>query len=77
MLVISISRNGHLKSCARSVIERSEIRKKQHDFKSVHFEYRMVLFLYDMGEKSILVDFFSIECKKGLASIFWRVKKVY
>ena len=42
--VISISRNGLLKSCARFVIERSEIRKKQHDFKSVHFECRMVLF---------------------------------
>ncbi len=37
-IVISISRNGHLKSCVRFVIERSEIRKKQHDFKSVHFE---------------------------------------
>ena len=42
--VISISRNGLLKSCARFVIERSEIRKKQHDFKCVHFECRMVLF---------------------------------
>ena len=42
-IVISISRNGLLKSCARFVIERSEIRKKQHDFKSVHFECRMVL----------------------------------
>ena len=39
-IVISISRNGHLKSCARFIVERSEseIRKKQHDFKSVHFE---------------------------------------
>ena len=52
-LVISISRNGLLKSCARFVIERSEIRKKQHDFKSVHFECRMVLF-YMIWEKSRL-----------------------
>ena len=51
--VISISRNGLLKSCARFVIERSEIRKKQHDFKSVHFECRMVLF-YMIWEKSRL-----------------------
>ena len=53
VLVISISRNGLLKSCARFVIERSEIRKKQHDFKSVHFECRMVLF-YMIWEKSRL-----------------------
>ena len=39
-IVISISRNGLLKSCARFVIERSEIRKKQHAFKSVYFECR-------------------------------------
>ena len=51
--VISISRNGHLKSCARFIIERSEIRKKQHDFKCVHFECRMVLF-YMIWEKSRL-----------------------
>ena len=43
-IVISISRSGLLKSCGRFIIERSEIRKKQHDFKSVHFECRMVLF---------------------------------
>ena len=43
-IVISISRNVLLKSCARFVIERSEIRKKQHAFKSVHFKCRMVLF---------------------------------
>ena len=53
VLVISISRNGLLKSCARFVIERSEIRKKQRDFKSVHFECRMVLF-YMIWEKSRL-----------------------
>ena len=53
LIVISISRNGLLKSCARFVIERSEIRKKQHDFKSVHFECRMVLF-YMIWEKSRL-----------------------
>ena len=52
-IVISISRNGHLKSCARFIIERSEIRKKQHAFKSVHFECRMVLF-YTIWEKSRL-----------------------
>ena len=63
-MIISILRSGLLKSCARFIIERSEIRKKQHDFKSVHFECRMVLFLHDMGEKSTLVDFFSIECRK-------------
>ena len=49
-IVISISRNGLLKACARFIIERSEIRNKQHAFKSVHFECRMVLF--------------SIECRK-------------
>ena len=37
-IVISISRNGLLKTCARFIIERSEIRKKEHAFKSVHFE---------------------------------------
>ena len=51
-IVISISRSGLLKSCARFIIEQSEIRKKKTDFKSVHFECRMVLFLNDMGEKS-------------------------
>ena len=55
--VISISRNGLLKSCARFVIERSEIRKKQHDFKSVHFECRMMLF-YMIWEKSRLQSTF-------------------
>ena len=53
VIVISISRNGLLKSCARFDIERSEIRKTQHDFKSVHFECRMVLF-YMIWEKSRL-----------------------
>ena len=53
IIVISISRNRLLKSCARFVIERSEIRKKQHDFKSAHFECRMVLF-YMIWEKSRL-----------------------
>ena len=52
-MIISISRSGLLKSCARFIIERSEIRKKQHDFKSVHFECRMVLF-YMIWEKSRL-----------------------
>ena len=50
-IVISISRSGLLKSYARFIIERSEIRKKQHDFKSVHFECRMILF-YLIWEKS-------------------------
>ena len=53
-MIISISRSGLLKSCARFIIERSEIRKKQHDFKSVHFEYRMVLF-YMTWKKSRLL----------------------
>ena len=52
-MIISISRSGLLKSCARFIIERSEIRKKQHDFKCVHFECRMVLF-YTIWEKSRL-----------------------
>ena len=52
-IVISMSRNGLLKACARFIIERSEIRKKQHAFKSVHFECRMVLF-YTIWEKSRL-----------------------
>ena len=52
-MIISISRSGLLKSCARFIIERSEIRKKPHDFKSVHFECRMVLF-YMIWEKSRL-----------------------
>ena len=40
-------------------IERSEMRKKQHDFKGVHFECRMGIFtLY--GKKSI----FSTESRK-------------
>ena len=61
-MIISISRSGHLKSCARFIIEPSEIRKKQHNFKSVHFECRMVLF-YIVWEKSRL---FSIECRKEM-----------
>ena len=56
-IVISISRNGHLNSCARFIIERSYIRKKQHDFKCVHFEFRMVLF--------------SIECRKNKYRHVW------
>ena len=43
-IFFSLSRYGHLKSWAELIIERSEIRKKQHDFKSVHFDCRMVLF---------------------------------
>ena len=54
-IVISISINGHLKSCARFIIERSEIRKKQHDFKCVHIECRMVLF-YTIWRKSRLLS---------------------
>ena len=46
-------------SCARFIIELSEIRKKQHDFKSVPFERRMVFYMiFEMGEKSTLVGFF-------------------
>ena len=63
-IVISISRNGLLKACARFIIEQSEIRKKQHAFKNVHFECRMVLF-YTIWKKSRLLSiFFSIECRK-------------
>ena len=51
-------------------IERSEIRKKQHDFKSVHFGCRMVLFLHDMGEKS---TFFSKECRKNQSQFSNRI----
>ena len=53
VLVISTSRNGLLKAYPKFIIERSEIRKKQHAFKSVHFECRMVLF-YIIWEKSRL-----------------------
>ena len=49
IIVISISRNGLLKSCARLIIERSEIRNKQHDFSTFY------------GKK---VDFSPISCKK-------------
>ena len=42
------------------IFERNEIRKKQHDFKCVHFECRMVLF-YMICEKSRL---FSHRVKK-------------
>ena len=65
IIVISISRNGHLKSCARFIIERSEIRKKQHDFKCVHFECRMVLF-YAIWDKSRRIRLFSIECRNSI-----------
>ena len=61
-IVISISRNGLFKSCAKIIIVRSDIRKKQNDFKSVHFEVRMVLF-YTIWKKS---RFFPIDI-----SIFW------
>ena len=53
VMIISITRSGLLKSCEMLIIERSEIRKKQHDFKSVHFECRMVLF-YMIYEKNRL-----------------------
>ena len=43
-MIVSILRSGLLKSCARFFIERSEIRKKQHEFKSVHFECKIMLF---------------------------------
>ena len=52
-IVISIPRSGLLKSGARFIIEQSDIKKKQHDFKCVHFECRMVLF-YMIWEKSRL-----------------------
>ena len=43
-IVVFISLNGLSKACVRFIIERSEIRKKQHAFKSVDFECRMVIF---------------------------------
>ena len=51
IIIISISRNGLLKLCARFIIERSEIRKKQHDFECVHFECRMHHFFTRYGRK--------------------------
>ena len=63
-IVISISRNGLLKSCARFVIERSEIRKKQHDFKCVHFECRMVLFYTILEKSPLLLTFFPQSVEK-------------
>ena len=59
-LVISISRSGLLKSCARFIIEQSEIRKKEHDFKNVHFECRMGLF-YTIWvcRKKLIINHFS------------------
>ena len=56
-LVVSTSRSGLLKSCTSFPIKRSEIRKKLHDFKCVHFECRMVLF-YMIWEKSRLQSTF-------------------
>ena len=43
-IVISISRNGLLKACARFIIERSEIRKKQHAFKSPIYDVEWCFF---------------------------------
>ena len=61
VFLFSISINRLLKSFVRFIVQRSEIRKKQHDFKRVHFECRMVLFTrYERK-----VDFFSIVYKKG------------
>ena len=69
VIVISIlSRNGLLKAWAWFIIVRSEIRKKQHAFKSVNFECRMVLF-YTIWEKCRL---FSIECRKNYLTLHWR-----
>ena len=45
-MIISIPKDGLLKSCARFFIDRSEIRKKRHDFESAHFKCKIV------GEKS-------------------------
>ena len=65
-IVISILRNGLLKACARFIIERSKIRKKQHAFKSVHFGCRMVLF-YTIWEKSS----FPYSVEKKYIYIMW------
>ena len=42
-------------------IKRSEIKKKQHDYKNVHFECRIVRSVFSILEESRL---FSIECRK-------------
>ena len=73
-MAISLLRNGLLKF----IIERSEIRKKQHEPKSVHFvctdmdslfrtliiSMRVRIRLHDMEEKATFVDFFSKKYKK-------------
>ena len=68
-IVISISRNGLLKSCARFIIELNKTGKKQHDFKSAHFECRMLLFYTSVKKESppvfqklYLGDIISVNC---------------
>ena len=51
VLVISILRNGLLKSYVRFTIAQSKIRKKQQTLKVFIFECRMVLF-YTIWKKS-------------------------
>ena len=52
-------------------IEISEIRKKQNDFKSVHFECWMVLF-YTILEKVAFHWLFIHECRKNGVIVQWK-----
>ena len=60
--------NELLKSYIRYFIERSEIRKKQHDFKSVHFECRMVVFctVWEKSQLSLICPFLVHQVKTNL-----------
>ena len=54
MIVISyiygyIEKWTFLKACVRFFIERSEMRKKQHVFKSVHFEWEKRVEKFSLG----------------------------
>ena len=71
-IVISISRSGLLKSCARFIIERSEKREMQHDFKSVHFECRMIIFY-----RKDVNSYFYIEkwTFKVMCEVYYRAKR--
>ena len=74
IIVISISRNGLLKACARFNIERSEKREKLHVFKRFHFEHIMVLFTRYGRKVATLVNFFSIVCGKKLCLQFFIIQ---
>ena len=55
-LIVSISRNGLLKSCLRFFYRAKVDKKEANDSKS----FQNGAFLHDMGEKSTLVDFFPL-----------------